>query len=78
VSCRRLVTRHFDIPSMVGVNELVAAFPIGRLCVDEEMRAQIVSAPQGLGKPHAKILRYTLSGDGTDVQTPCSPPLLSR
>ena len=53
---------------MVGVNELVAAFPIGNLCVDEEMRTQIVSASQSLGKPHAKIPRYPLSGDGTDVQ----------
>src|SRR5271168_2133234 len=53
---------------MVRMDELVATILIGDFRMNQAMRADIMRAADGLRKSHAKILRYSLPFDWSNVQ----------
>jgi len=59
--------QHLDIPGMVRMNEIIAAFFISQLRVHPKAGTDWMRMPQGSRKPDAQILRYLLSGDRSHV-----------
>jgi hypothetical protein len=60
--------KHFDVPSMVGVHELVSALFVGKFGVAQETRTERMRLPERLGETHPKVSRKRLPSDRPHVK----------
>jgi hypothetical protein len=72
------LAKYLNIPSVVRMNEFVAAFVICELGVDQKAGSYWVRVTQRFWKADTQGLRKLLIGNGTNMISPCSPEPLSR